>query len=715
MTKRIEATQGMLFHLVSQVRPELAAKVKETGRLKTAVVGLGGQGTKHAGLMLQYGSDVVAGVAKGKGGTRIHETIPVYDDVRSCLEDHPDLVAVSIWRHYTTARDSAIEVIEAGIPLVVLITEGIPLRDVRDILVAARRHNTLLIGGNTPGVIFPPEGIKIGMLPDVFYPQEVEPGVFGPEGVTIVSRSGAILYHMSDALASVGIAQNAVIGVGGDGAIGSPFRTIVPLAMTYPNTHLVVVAGEIGGIQEELLAEDIEAHPERYPKPIVALISGANAPEGKTMGHAGAIVAPGSDYGTYASKRRALEKAGVTVVNSQVDLIAAVQEKLGGRKYFEPERYYARMRKIWEAPAPKPTWGTRITKVQPNELLVAGYPLRELVGQVPLLAVSHLLIEGELPSDETLARLGEVAVSAAAEPLDEYPRHESEDVSKALARYLLMDAGLRDFAADDAHDKVSKAAYVLGRMARYLAALHGNGEAFASPEVIRSSTFDQVLLRALDGSGKVDEGRAKMLQALVVTAVDHGVTPPSAQATILAATVRAAFEVAVAHGVGAITDVHGGAGAKAARMFLAAAEQAKNQNMELRAALLAVMRDAIEQGRRIEGMGHRIHTKDPRRDVLWHLADETGVSGPCVAASKMAEEVFHEARGMRLPINVDGVMGAIVADLGLDPSLGKSVFIFGRVAGLAAHYFEEIETQPRMRRVNFAQAVYKGHPLRHLG
>jgi succinyl-CoA synthetase alpha subunit len=209
----------------------------------------------------------------------------------------------SVWRHYSTAKDATIEAIEAGIPMVILISEGIPLKDVRDILVAARKHKTLLIGGNTPGVIFPPEGIKAGMLPDVFYPEEVSPETYGPKGVTIISRSGAILYHLSDALASVGIAQNAVLGVGGDGAIGSTFRDLVPFAMAYKNTDLVVVAGEIGGCQEELLAEDIKKNPKKYPKPLVALISGAHAPEGKTMGHAGAIVSPGQIYGTFQSKR----------------------------------------------------------------------------------------------------------------------------------------------------------------------------------------------------------------------------------------------------------------------------------------------------------------------------------------------------------------------------------------------------------------------------
>src|SRR4030043_938319 len=210
------------------------------------------------------------------------------------------------------------------------------------------------------------------------------PGRFGPRGVTIISRSGAILYHMSDAMASVGIAQNAVIGIGGDGAIGSTFRDLVPLAMEYENTDLVIVAGEVGGCQEEPPAPDGRANPKKYPKPLVALISGAHAPEGKTMGHAGAIVTPGLETGTFVSKKKALEAAGVPVVNSQLDLIEVVKTKLKGKTYFSPERYYARMKSIWDAPPPKPSWTTFVTKVEPNHLVVRGYRVQDLIERASL-------------------------------------------------------------------------------------------------------------------------------------------------------------------------------------------------------------------------------------------------------------------------------------------------------------------------------------------
>lgn len=705
--ERIRADQGMLFYLIGRIRPELAEHIKQTNQIETIVVGLGRQGTRHAGLMQEFGTKITAGVAPRRGGTRVQETIPVYDTVKDCLKEHPHIAAASIWRHYSTAKYATIEVIEAGIPLVVLITEGIPLRDVREILAAARQYKTLLIGGNSPGVIFPPEGVKIGMLPDVFYPEEEAPGKLGPNGVTIISRSGAILYHMSDALASAGIAQNAVLGIGGDGAIGLTFVDLVPLAMEYSKTDLVMIAGEIGGIQEERLAEDILQHKERYPKPLIALISGAHAPEGKTMGHAGAIVAPGGAYGTFHSKKEALERAGVTVVNSQYDLIEAAQVKLS-RTYFDTKRYYEQMRRIWEAPPKRPTWGTLITKVEPNELLISGYPLPQIVAQKGLLETAYLLVEGEFPAPEKLAELRAVALQGALGPGPPLKQGAEEDIAKTLARCLLLDEALATFAEGPA----LKTAFTLGRVAGYLGTIWETSPALEG--LSERAGFHELIYRALTGERELDPGRARMLQALIVASVDHGVSPPSAQAAIIAASTRATYEVALASGVGAITDVHGGAGAKAARFFSECVARSRAQGMDLREATKALMSEYVREGRRIEGMGHRIHTQDPRRDVLWELAEETGIAGEHVAVSKVASEAFRQVRGMDLPINVDGVIGAIVADMGLEPSIAKVLFIWGRVAGLSAHYFEEVASQSQMRRIDFAQAVYKGKPHREV-
>ncbi|MFX0092514.1 MAG: citrate/2-methylcitrate synthase [Candidatus Hodarchaeota archaeon] len=710
--KRISAEQGMLHFLIKEVRPELAAHIEKTKTIETVIIGLGRQGLRHAGLMKDFGTNVTAGVSAGRGGTRVHEIIPVYENIKDSVEEHPHIAVASIWRHYSGVKDVAIEVIESGIPIVVLISEGIPLKDVRDILVAARKHNTILFGGNTPGIIFPPEGIKVGMLPDIFYPEEKEDNGIGSRGVTIISRSGAILYHLSDALASVGIAQNAVLGIGGDGAIGTRFLDIVPKVQRYPNTDLVVIAGEIGGCQEELLAEDIIANPEKYPKPIVALISGANAPAGKTMGHAGAIITPGQNYGTFKTKKETLEKAGVTVVNSQTDLVKAVQEKLQGKKYFKVERYREKIRATWEEPPKKPEWATLITKVEPNNLVISGYSLKDIIERKTLLETTYLLVKGELPEKEQLQKLEQIALEGVNLPVPEIKAAENEDISKTIAKYLLMDEELAQYPVKGKDGSVNKTIFCLGRVANYLASILGNKKAMAS--IPPKPSFFQVIARALTGQGTIDTNLAKLLEAMIVASVDHGVTPPSAQATIIAASTRATYEVGVAHGVGAITDVHGGAGTKAAKFFQACAKKSRENKIELTQAVQEVMEEYIREGKRIQGLGHRIHTSDPRREVLWKKVEQSEKAGVCVQISKIVTDVFKNVRGINLPINVDGVIGAIIADIGLDPMLAKAVFIYGRVAGLSAHYFEEIISQPQMRRINFSDAVYKGKAPREL-
>ena len=710
--KPVASDQGMLYYIVEKKRPDIAKKIRETGTIETVVVGLGGQGIRHAELMHQYGTMITAGIAPGRGGTRLLETIPVYNTIKECLKEHPNIAVASIWRHYSTAKDATIEVIEAGIPVVVLISEGIPLKDVRDILVDARKHKTLLIGGNTPGIIFPPEGIKAGMLPDVFYPEEVSSDTCGPRGVTIISRSGAILYHLSDALASVGIAQNAVLGVGGDGAIGSTFRDLVPLAMAYKNTDLVVVAGEIGGCQEELLAEDITKNPKKYQKPIVALISGAHAPEGKTMGHAGAIVSPGQAYGTFQSKKHALESAGVPVVNSQYDLITEVKKKLNNKTYFDVENYYKKMKTIWDAPPKKPGWGTLITKVMPNNLLISGYPLQDIVEHKSFLETAYLLVKGEFPDKKTLEEMGKIAVEAAKKPVPKIKRLKNEDISKTLVKYFVLDEELAKFPEVGTDGAVKKTVFALGRTARYISGILGTEKALGN--LRGNEPFSHVIYRAVTGNSMVNEKHSRMIEAMIVACVDHGVTPPSAQATIIAASTRAPYEVAVAHGVGAITDVHGGAGAKAAQFFNDCIIKSKKEKIDIAQSAREIMRKYIEEGKRIEGHGHRLHTKDPRRDVLWNFASQTGIAGEHVELSKSVSTIFEQVRGMSLPINVDGVIGAIVADMDLDPAMAKAFFIYGRIAGLSAHYFEEVASQPRMRQINFAEGIYKGKELRKI-
>jgi citrate synthase len=476
--------------------------------------------------------------------------------------------------------------------------------------------------------------------------------------------------------------------------------------MAYKNTDLVVMAGEIGGCQEELLADDIKKNPKKYPKPLVALISGAHAPEGKTMGHAGAIVSPGQVYGTFQSKKQALENVGVPVVNSQYDLITEVQKRLQKKIYFDVENYYRKMKTIWDAPSKKPGWGTLITKVMPNNLLISGYPLQDIVEQKGFLETVYLLVKGEFPDKKTAEEMRKIALEGAKKPVPKVSRSKKEDISKTLVKYLVLDEELAQYPEEGTNGAVKKTVFAIGRTARYLSGILGTEKALE--KLSGNEPFSHVIYRAVTGNTTVNEQHSRMIEAMIVACVDHGVTPPSAQATLIAASTRAPYEIAVAQGVGAITDVHGGAGAKAAQFFMECIMKSKKENIDVAQATREIMRKYIEQGKRIEGLGHRLHTKDPRRDVLWNFSSQTGIAGQHVQLSKKVSTIFEQVRGMSLPINVDGVIGAIVADMGLNPAMAKAFFIYGRIAGLSAHYFEEIASQPRMRQINFSEAVYKG-------
>jgi citrate synthase len=150
------------------------------------------------------------------------------------------------------------------------------------------------------------------------------------------------------------------------------------------------------------------------------------------------------------------------------------------------------------------------------------------------------------------------------------------------------------------------------------------------------------------------------------------------------------------------------------RLFDECILKSKKEKTDVVQATRKIIKTYIEEGKRIEGLGHRLHTKDPRRDVLWNLASQTGIAAEHVNLSKMVSNIFEQVRGMTLPINVDGVIGAIVADMDLNPTMAKTFFIYGRIAGLSAHYFEEVGSQPRMRQINFSESIYKGKELRKI-
>jgi succinyl-CoA synthetase alpha subunit len=273
----------------------------------------GTEGSFHARESLKLGTRVVAGVTPGKGGTNL-DGIPVYDRVIDAVEKHGANVS-GIYAPPAFAPDAILEAIEAGIRLIVCMTEGIPVLEMVKVKQALKGSGARLIGPNCPGLVTPGVG-KVGFMPN-FINREGNVGV--------VSRSGTLTYEMVWQLTELGIGQSTSIGIGGDPIIGSGFIDILDLFQADPQTAAIVMIGEIGGTAEEEAAEFIRA---KVTKPMVSFIAGRTAPPGRRMGHAGAIISGGK--GTAEEKFKALEQAGVTVEKNPAEIGRRVAEILTG-------------------------------------------------------------------------------------------------------------------------------------------------------------------------------------------------------------------------------------------------------------------------------------------------------------------------------------------------------------------------------------------------
>jgi succinyl-CoA synthetase alpha subunit len=270
---------------------------------KLLVQGMGRMGQFHARLSIEYGTPVVGGVAPGKGGQTI-DGIPVFDTVREAVAATGANASV-IFVPPPGAADAILEAAEAGIGLAACITEGIPSLDMLRAKNALSGSSLRLIGPNCPGVVTP-EQCRIGIMPA----QITRPGPVG-----VVSRSGTLTYEAVDQLSRMGIGQSTCVGIGGDPVIGSTFTDVLELFEADPDTKAVVMIGEIGGNAEETAAAYVKEH---MSTPVVAFIAGQNAPPGKRMGHAGAIIAGGK--GRASDKIAALEAAGVAVARSPAEI-----------------------------------------------------------------------------------------------------------------------------------------------------------------------------------------------------------------------------------------------------------------------------------------------------------------------------------------------------------------------------------------------------------
>jgi succinyl-CoA synthetase alpha subunit len=282
------------------------------GNTRLMVQGFTGrEGTFHAEQAMAYGTHVVGGVTPGKGGAK-HLDLPVFDTVEQCVKA-TGANATVIFVPPPFAGDAIMEAADAGLPLAVCISEGIPTLDMVKAWAFLKSKKTRLIGPNCPGIISPGK-CKIGIMP----------GKIHLEGhVGVVSRSGTLTYEAVGQLTKLGIGQSTCIGIGGDPIIGTNFLDALQLFNDDPDTHAIVMIGEIGGNAEETAAAFVKAH---VKKPVVGFVAGQTAPPGRRMGHAGAIIAGGS--GKASDKIAAMEDAGITVCSSPADIGEKIKSRI---------------------------------------------------------------------------------------------------------------------------------------------------------------------------------------------------------------------------------------------------------------------------------------------------------------------------------------------------------------------------------------------------
>jgi succinyl-CoA synthetase alpha subunit len=274
----------------------------------------GREGSFHGLNNRRYGTDLVAGVTPGKGGQDV-EGVPIYDTARAALAETGANTSM-IFVPPRFAADAIFEAADAGVELIICISEGIPAHDMLRVYTHLRRGSTRLIGPNCPGVLSPGKA-NVGIIPAHF---------FSEGGVGLVSRSGTLTYQIGNELAQRGFGNSTIVGIGGDPVVGSSFIDVIERFEADPQTELIVMCGEIGGDEEERTAEYVA---ESVSKPVVGYIAGFTAPPGKTMGHAGAIIS--GSRGTAQAKAEALEAKGVRVGRTPTEVADIAAEVLGAK------------------------------------------------------------------------------------------------------------------------------------------------------------------------------------------------------------------------------------------------------------------------------------------------------------------------------------------------------------------------------------------------
>jgi succinyl-CoA synthetase alpha subunit len=550
----------------------------------------GREGQARTRLMLDYGTNVVGGVTPGKGGAEVLG-VPVFN---SCGEAAAALGTIDISVLFVPAaglKDAALDAISAGLKLVVLVADRVPVWDAMEIAAAAKAKGASFVGPNTLGIASPGQAV-VGMIGGRAESARewFKPPLPGGTGVGIISRSGGMSSSTAYYCGQAGVRISTIVHIGGDAVLGLRIPEVAAMFENDPATDAIVVFGEIGGSQEEELAEMIAA--KKLTKPVIAYIGGKAARAGTRFSHAGAIIE--GNKGTHAGKVATLRGAGATVVDAFGELPDAVVGVLRAKN----------SRSLMSDAERKAVWTSAVTRIRPNEVAVRGRDIASLMGSVSFGSAVYLILTGDLPT----------------EPV------------------------------------------------------------------------------------------GRLMDAILVSSIDHGATPPSCLAARTVASTGASLSQSVAAGIMSINKHHGGAIEDAGRYLRHLLDVASSSRRSIDDIAMEEVTRIKASGDRIGGFGHRIHTKDPRTAKLFELAAAAGLGdGPKthIGAARAVERAF-AAIGKPLPINVDGALGAILSDLGLDPKVFNGIFMIARTPGLVAHVVEEQTREKPMRRIDPVNHAYDG-------
>jgi succinyl-CoA synthetase alpha subunit len=702
----------------------------------------GKQGRRVTMEMLDYGTPVVAGVTPGKGGQDVYG-VPVYNTVDEALAQHPEInmSLVSVPREGT--KDACIAAINTGrIRLMNILTEGLPRLDSAYICQVARKNGVRVVGPASVGMINPVDRIKIGAIGGN------DPGVFYPGEIAIFSKSGGMCLSIAtEIFNALGHGTSIVVGIGGDRISGTSFRDLLEIVRDDERTKLVIINGEVGGDYEEQAAKYIKET--QYPKPVIARITGIGAqnifPRGSRMGHAGAIIGEGK-FGTYESKVEAFEQAGVAVAKAPEDLVMLVEKVLPRKrqdfespisKDFELVSISKQKLENLKSQARAVQIRTHLTQIIEGTPYFRGRPLPQLMRTASIAQMVYEAITQEDDGPAQAAQLTEDMIvcattnptSAAAKAAAVASFKGGSPLNAAVAAGLLAaPAAEQNTVPASFHDRYTPlqadALELVPQVVDLVGAILGHEARWAQGRSIESSIFT-----ALSGR-EPSPAEADLIRAIFVSCVDHTPATPSSLAAITSYSGGNSLKTALAAGITAMGDTHAGAGEGTARIltdFLGRMKQAQaaggvfeadgvriSDIKELAGYIINKITGAYggEKGK-IPGYGHRyygLYGRDPRATTLLSIIDDLGLSGDYCKLAREIEAVLRKKKSAALCFNVDGVIGALLSDIGLDPATGKALFLIPRTAGLLGQLLEQ--DPGSFFRLQNESVIYIGPPVR---